>query len=675
MKFLFVPAIKLINMMRYAYKFTLISLLFYIPLFVTSYLIVDVAYKSILAADYKSQGVAIVGHILKIKQHAEYYRDNRIVSALYTADEFVSKGSRNKARINDAVFEMQSEGFELLENPVLVDQLDVLLELAKKLDAEQGIRTPDLKTLFENNNVFIEDLVVFYSLVVETSGLAAESDAQVTGTLGLIANDLFSLNTLSGQSRAGAAFAMTFDYPDSITFDFVDALFVELDKLKSVIEKSSLVAVPESQRQAVKVEYEAMIAGVAQVVNYLDLNVLTAASYDIPPPKVIEELSQYIDAQYDYAHKILDLVNAKVDLKKADAELKMAETLIAVVIVLLVTFYLYVGFYLSIQESIKQLVEASDRMAKGDMTLLLRSQSDDEMGDLTEHFNETAENMRSLIKKVNTSADSVFQVANETKERSMKTRESINSQLDGTSQVAVAVTEMTQTAHGVADYTRQAQKAVQETGDEANQGGGIVKMSLQNIEKLCAEIRTTTESINILAKDSESIAQVVDEIKGIASQTNLLALNAAIEAARAGEQGRGFAVVADEVRSLSQRTHASTTNIQAIIERFLKRIDESVEAMNKSGEVAEGTVQESSMIGTVLDTINEKLETMVEMNNMIAHSVAQQAEVSEEIDQNVNEIREMGEGAVVRAEKTSAATAAMAEDANSLKEALSSFKV
>ncbi len=675
MKALFTPAIKLINMMRYAYKFTLISLLFYIPLFVTSYMIVDVAYKSIQAADHKSQGAAIIGHVLKIKQHAEYYRDYHVVAVLFRTDEFLSKESRNKARINDSIFEMQSEKFSLLDNPVLVDQLEVLLKLAKKLDVDQATQSQDAKNLFEDNNEFVENLVVFYSLVVELSGLGAETDSQVTGTLGLIGGDLFSLTTLSGQSRSGAAFAMTFDYPPSLTFDFLDSVFVELDKLKPVVEKSSLVAIPESQRAIVKAEYEAMIEGIGEIVNYLDFNVLTASSYDIPPPKVIDELSKHVATQYDYANKILDLVNTKVALKRADAELQMAETLIAVAIVLFVTFYLYVGFYLSIQESIKQLVDASDRMAKGDMTLSLTTQSDDEMGDLTDHFNETAENMRSLIKKVNASADNVFQVANETKERSIKTRESINTQLDGTSQVAVAVTEMTQTAHGVADYTRQAQKTVQETRDEANQGGGIVKMSLQNIEKLCTEIRKTTESINILAKDSESIAQVVDEIKGIASQTNLLALNAAIEAARAGEQGRGFAVVADEVRSLSQRTHASTTNIQTIIERFLKRIDESVSAMNRSGEVAEGTVQESSMIGIVLDTINEKLETMVEMNNMIAHSVAQQAEVSEEIDQNVNEIREMGEGAVVRAEKTAAATAAMADDANSLKEALSSFKV
>ncbi|OUS06730.1 hypothetical protein A9Q81_02280 [Gammaproteobacteria bacterium 42_54_T18] len=675
MKALFTPAIKLINMMRYAYKFTLISLLFYIPLFVTSYMIIDVAYQSIQAADHKSQGAVIVGHILKIKQHAAYNRDYHVAASNYRDQEFLSKESRNRARIHDAIFEMQASKLSLLENEALAEHLELLLTLTKKLAVDQASPTQDPKNLFEDNNQLVDSLGVFYSLVVEASGLSTETDAQVVGTLGLISGDLFTLNTLSGKARSGAAFGMTFDYPPSLTFDFLDFIFIELDKLKPVVEKSSLVVVPEDRRIDVKNEYEAMILGITEIANYLDFNILTASTYDIPINKVLDDLSPHVDAQYAYIYKILEMVSEKIALKKADAEVKMIETLVAVITVLLVTFYLYVGFYLSIQESIKQLVDASDRMAKGDMTLSLTTQSKDEMGDLTDHFNETAENMRSLIKKVNTSADNVFRVANETKERSMKTRESINTQLDGTSQVAVAVTEMTQTAHGVADYTRQAQKAVQETRDEANQGGGIVKMSLQNIEKLCAEIRKTTESINILAKDSESIAQVVDEIKGIASQTNLLALNAAIEAARAGEQGRGFAVVADEVRSLSQRTHASTTNIQTIIERFLKRIDESVEAMNQSGEVAEGTVQESSMIGIVLGTINEKLETMVEMNNMIAHSVAQQAEVSEEIDQNVNEIREMGEGAVVRAEKTSAATAAMADDANSLKEALSSFKV
>lgn len=675
MKALFIPAIKLINMMRYAYKFALISLLFYVPLIFTSYLIVNVAYQAIKAADNKQQGVEIIDHILTLKQHAEYYRDFHITAVKYRTDEFLGKESRNRARILDAAFELEAEEFSLMLNPSLAEEWESIRKEIKNLEQDRSSLMQDPKNLLEENNQVVDHLKTFFGLVVEASGLSNETDPQVVGSLRFISGDFFNLAKLTGMGRAGTAFALTFSYPPSDTFDFLDAVFVELDKFKPIVEKSSLLSIPEDKRAVLTSDFDLMVNGILEIANYIDFNVLTAADYNIPPEQVLEALTTHINPQYDFIHKVVELVQEKVAYKKADAEAQMYRTSAAVLFVLLATFYLYVGFYLSIQDSIKQLVEGSDRMAKGDMTLSLVSRSEDEMGDLTDHFNETATNMRSLIKQVNASADSVFVVANETKERSTKTRESINSQLDGTSQVAVAVTEMTQTAHGVADYTRQAQTAVQETRDEANQGGDIVKVSLQNIEHLCAEIRLTTDSINALAKDSESIAQVVDEIKGIASQTNLLALNAAIEAARAGEQGRGFAVVADEVRSLSQRTHGSTTNIESIIDRFLKRINESVEAMNRSGKVAEGTVIESRMIGTVLDTINEKLETMVEMNSMIAHSVSQQAEVSEEIDKNVNEIREMGEGAVGRAEKTATATAEMAEDANRLKEALSSFKV
>ena len=203
----------------------------------------------------------------------------------------------------------------------------------------------------------------------------------------------------------------------------------------------------------------------------------------------------------------------------------------------------------------------------------------------------------------------------------------------------------------------------------------IVSQSLKHINALAGDIGSTAEAINALAKDSESIAQVVDEIKGIAAQTNLLALNAAIEAARAGEQGRGFAVVADEVRSLSQRTHNSTSNIEGIIEKFILRTRESVGAMNRSLEVTNDTVEESKRIGVVLDSINEKLNMVVEMNSMITMSVSQQAEAAEDIDNNINAIRSTGEDAVDTAEKTAKASSTMAEEASQLKKALSSFTV
>jgi len=675
MKAFFVPAIKLINMMRYAYKFALISLLFFIPLLVTSYLVLDVAYQSIKAANNKNQGVQLIQHILTIKQQAAYFRDYHIVTAKLRADDFLANESSNLARINDALVEMKSAEIPLLNNPVLIEQLAVIDGLLEQMTVDKSSTSQDPKNLFSENSALVENLDTFNATVMKVSGLSSESDAQVGGLLRYITEDLTQLSELSGKGRAAAAFAFAFSYPPSETFDFLDAIFVELEKMKVIIEKSNDVVISDIQRPLLEQEYSALLEGITEIGTYIDLNILTASDYDTPPIQVLESITQYVDSQVVYAQRILGLVKEKVALIKKEAEDKMMLMLGTVIFVLLALLYLYVGFYLSIQESIRHLVVASDRLAKGDMTIELSSQSEDEMGDLTKHFNEAAGNMRALVTQVNESADSVFAVASQTKEHSIKTRESINSQLEGTSQVAIAVAQMTQEAHGVAEYGRQAQEAVQETRDEANQGSEIVKQSLHSIEQLCSEIRKTTGSINALAKDSDNIADVVNEIKGIASQTNLLALNAAIEAARAGEQGRGFAVVADEVRSLSQRTHAATGNIEKMIGAFLEHINESVEAMDRSEKVAESAVKESNQIGVALEKINEKLEVMVDMNGKISQSVVHQAEVADDIDKNVIGIREMGESAVSRAEQTATATTAMEDDANRLKAALSSFKV
>ena len=309
------------------------------------------------------------------------------------------------------------------------------------------------------------------------------------------------------------------------------------------------------------------------------------------------------------------------------------------------------------------------------MTVRLEQRSNDEMGRLIMRFNLSTERVRELVTQVAASADKVTQLAENVKGYSRQSSSGISSQMGRTQQVAAAISELTNTVQGVADYSRRAEELVSKTSENARRGSEQVGESLRQVSSLSEDIQLTSTTINELARDSQKIAQVIDEIKSIAAQTNLLALNAAIEAARAGEQGRGFAVVADEVRSLSQRTQDSTGNIEAIIDNFLKKIEQAVAAMAHSSEVAGGTVEDSRAVGAVFDEIRQDLNDVVSMTSQIALSVNQQAQVAHEIDQNIHDIRDSGDEATRQAEATAQTSEDMALEASQLKTILSAFKV
>jgi methyl-accepting chemotaxis protein len=255
-----------------------------------------------------------------------------------------------------------------------------------------------------------------------------------------------------------------------------------------------------------------------------------------------------------------------------------------------------------------------------------------------------------------------------------QTSAGVSNQKQETEMVASAITEMTATVQEVASNAEGASRAAADADNEAKEGNQVVNSTVQAITALAREIEDSSAVIEKLKGDSENIGTVLDVIKGIAEQTNLLALNAAIEAARAGEQGRGFAVVADEVRTLAQRTQQSTAEIEGLIDALQGGAEQAVSVMTQSRDRAGATVEKAQHAGQSLSSITQAVETILQMNTQIATASEEQSAVSEEIQRNVVNIQTISEETSMGAEQTSSASAELARLGEQLQALVGQFK-
>ncbi|MDO9320140.1 MAG: methyl-accepting chemotaxis protein [Pseudomonas sp.] len=430
----------------------------------------------------------------------------------------------------------------------------------------------------------------------------------------------------------------------------------------------------------------------SQVLNGADLNQLKQLSGDQPFYQVDEDqglISVFMPLsigdtgvrwklmlQLPISAVMGDLQKLQTDLQAQSQADTFGMTLVGLLIAalgLLVVWFVGYG----IARPLKQMVAMLDDIAKGEGDLTRRLSTDrvDELGAIANGFNTFLSKLQSMISQVVTSVQQVSDSSEHSADIAIRTHQGMQRQMTEIELVATAVHEMTATAQEVARNATHAAEAASHADQAANNGKTIVHSTTQAIAALASEIGRAVGVVQNLAKDSENINAILTAIRGIAEQTNLLALNAAIEAARAGEQGRGFAVVADEVRNLAQKTQQATEEIQKMIQQLQSGTREVVKVMEDSQIKTDDSVRHAAEAAQALESITQAVSVINDMNNQIASAAEEQSAVAEDINRNVTNIDQVANQVAAGADEASRASAELTKLAEQQRRLINQFRV
>lgn len=348
-----------------------------------------------------------------------------------------------------------------------------------------------------------------------------------------------------------------------------------------------------------------------------------------------------------------------------------------IAIVAIVTLVIYFLFQINIVRPLRQTRTLIKGLAEGegDLTVHLPVHNKDEINTLHVHINAFIESLHAMIESIVAEVKRLDDESAILQGHSNEMSTNADRLNDNTTQVATAMNEMSATVQEVARSSAEAATAAENGREEANQGKDVVKTAINGIASLSSEVENAADVITKLAENSERISTVLDVINGIAEQTNLLALNAAIEAARAGEQGRGFAVVADEVRTLASRTHESTLEIREMIDMVQSSTQDAVKAMSQGQDAAKASVEQAKAVGTTLQSIIDKVTVISDMSTQIASAAEQQSSTTEEINKNIVTINEISGNTSVTSSETNQSSSEITDMASRLNNLVSKFKI
>ncbi|HGS4672479.1 MULTISPECIES: methyl-accepting chemotaxis protein [Vibrio] len=479
---------------------------------------------------------------------------------------------------------------------------------------------------------------------------------------------------LAFQHDPSSKYALMHDHPITM---HVEGIQTSLTNLHRIVDNEILATVLDAQEKAVIQTLKEKLDQVTRQGFEPALQQLKAEKYDAANLILLQVINPLYNEIKKAAEAFLDIQTqeGKNNFSASQHEINQFIWIVSLLgaFALIVTTSLALLIAKRVNNAVHHLASSATHIAAGDLTQRIPITGNDEFSDIAKYVNRIVTSFQEVISSNRHSVSALATAAEENAAVAMQTKQNIVEQQSQTQQIAAAIHQFTATVHEVAQSAGLAAEASEEAEQAAMQGRKVVEENIAMIEGLSNDLQKMLAAMQLLAKDSEDIGSVVDVIQSISEQTNLLALNAAIEAARAGEQGRGFAVVADEVRTLASRTQESTKQILQTVQRLQQSSRDSANLIEQGVSGASKAVEKARLAGTALSQITANVDRISTMNTQIATASEEQSAVTEEINKNIITISEISNQTALGAQQSSEATLELARLAESMQQEVARY--
>jgi methyl-accepting chemotaxis protein len=657
-------------------KFSLISVLFLVPMLVTNFYLVRDSYREFQGTRVELQSLDLLGSSLALRRDLETL--NNLVQINVTLGQSGKAGNVEAqiTTLEQAVLTRLQGLTAMTDDPEHIQVFD-----GKRDEMIAAFKAQQTEKSLQSKSALIGKLLasaqIFSQIITSQAGLSRDNQSDIRQLSELVTLITPTVTQTLGEGRAMGSYSLGQGFLNSASSTRFDELLVQIEKLQAeyALKLQDALGSSKAAREHLSAVADNSKASLKQASELFEEQVVMADTLDAPWQAFYDQVTGLIGKTYELNDATLKFLDTQLQQRLAQNRTHMLLQTVALSVVFVLIFYLYGGFYASTRTTLKRLGAMMDKVAAGDMTVNFKANSRDELGELGEVFNGTVKKIHDLIERVGQTVGEVERQAGQVENVSAQSNQAVAGQRTQIEQVATAMNQMSATSLEVARSAAAAVSSAHSVNDETISGRGLVESQQGSIAALASEIDQSVLVINQLASDSQSISRVLEVIKSIAEQTNLLALNAAIEAARAGEQGRGFAVVADEVRTLAKRTQQSTEEIEQMIAKLHGGVGAAVKAMGVSHQMANGTVGQSEKVQQALENILGAVGMIVDQNQQIAAAVEQQTAVAHDIDQNIVEINRAGERTAQGAHQTEDASRALSAQVVELKQLISAFRV